>query len=685
MLLRKIVLHNIRSYADLSLDFPEGITLLSGDIGSGKSTILLAIEFALFGIQRGEMLGAGLLRHGEKTGWVGLTFELNNRNYEIMRTLRRASNSVAQDEGYIMIDGVREDATGTELKARVLDLLGYPSDLLTKGKSVLYRYTVYTPQEEMKRIIEAPEQERMATLRRLFGIDNYERIQQNAKPVVSTLREKERELDGMLAALPAQQQALAQLRIRLAEIDKRLTMLAPQLDQARIDVDAAKRAMAQHETVLRESARLKQELSGLEAQQRMEAQGIARTEQEMRVLEQQIAAAAAMPKPVSDATMAAKGKGAAETALRQAEIELQKAQAGLVEAQTRLRISEQMEESITRLDTCPTCKQPVTAMHRNKIHADEQGKRAMLVQEKQGHEAAIASHQALILKHKAALEAAREQEQRVQVALFERRLAEERRSRLADLRTQGTLQQTQTEQTRQRFDETRKQLKALGDIEALSTTLRQSLERCQDVERKLSIEHAQSTRERDTLGSRQQELNDAIMQLEQRRLVRERIAAVRDWLQNQFVPLVGTIETHVLAAVHLQFNALFREWFALMVDDDELQASIGGDFGIALLQNGHDQVYEHLSGGERSAIALAYRLALNRVVNELVTTIATRNLLILDEPTDGFSAEQLEKVRDVLRQMECKQLLLVSHEQELEGFADTVIRIAKRNGASAVV
>jgi len=52
MILKSIVLDNIRSYAYQEIRFPRGSILLSGDIGAGKSTILHAIEFALFGIQR---------------------------------------------------------------------------------------------------------------------------------------------------------------------------------------------------------------------------------------------------------------------------------------------------------------------------------------------------------------------------------------------------------------------------------------------------------------------------------------------------------------------------------------------------------------------------------------------------------------------------------------------------------
>ena len=42
--------------------------------------------------------------------------------------------------------------------------------------------------------------------------------------------------------------------------------------------------------------------------------------------------------------------------------------------------------------------------------------------------------------------------------------------------------------------------------------------------------------------------------------------------------------------------------------------------------------YEFLSGGERTAIALAYRLSLNQVINSVLSRLKTGNLIILDEP-----------------------------------------------------
>ena len=99
---------------------------------------------------------------------------------------------------------------------------------------------------------------------------------------------------------------------------------------------------------------------------------------------------------------------------------------------------------------------------------------------------------------------------------------------------------------------------------------------------------------------------------------------------------------------------------------------------------GHELDYSFLSGGERTAVALAYRLALNQVINSFISKIRTREILILDEPTDGFSSEQLDKMRDVLIELNVKQLILVSHEFKIESFVENIIRFRKHDGITSV-
>src|SRR3989344_4422668 len=191
-------MENIRSYITLDLTLPYGKVLLSGNIGSGKSTILLAIDFALFGLQRTDLSGASLLRNGTDSGSVELYFEIEENKYLIKRTLKRTNSGVVQDAGYIIRNGIKEEKTAIELKQIILELLNYPKDLITKNKSLIYKYTVYTPQEEMKLILLGSKEERLDTLRKVFGVDKYKRIKENVKFLNTRLREIKKEYEGMI-------------------------------------------------------------------------------------------------------------------------------------------------------------------------------------------------------------------------------------------------------------------------------------------------------------------------------------------------------------------------------------------------------------------------------------------------------------------------------------------------------
>jgi exonuclease SbcC len=219
MLIKRIIIENLRSYKKQEIFFPSGSTLLSGDIGSGKTTVLLAIEFALFGIQPGQK-GASLLRNGEDFGKVELEFEIDGINIIIERTLKRQKKSITQDYASIIIDNEKYEESVTEIKGKVLKLLNYPSEF-AKKTNLLYKFTVYTPQEEMKQIILESGDVRLNTLRHVFGIDKYKRIEENLTLLAIKLREKIRVNEGMLFDLEIVKESLKQKKDNLISLKEK--------------------------------------------------------------------------------------------------------------------------------------------------------------------------------------------------------------------------------------------------------------------------------------------------------------------------------------------------------------------------------------------------------------------------------------------------------------------------------
>jgi len=198
MIIKKIELENIRSFEKEDLEFTKGKTLLCGNIGSGKTSILLGIEFALFGLQPGQR-GSSLLRNGQDYGKVKIEFEIEGKEIIIERTLKRAK-TITQDYCSISIDGEKKELSVTELKNKVLEILSYPLDL-AKKQNVLYRFTVYTPQEEMKEIILENSETRTNTLRQLFGMDKYKTILENVSIIINKLKEERKVREGITLGL----------------------------------------------------------------------------------------------------------------------------------------------------------------------------------------------------------------------------------------------------------------------------------------------------------------------------------------------------------------------------------------------------------------------------------------------------------------------------------------------------
>ncbi|HYY86058.1 MAG TPA: hypothetical protein VE594_03035, partial [Nitrososphaeraceae archaeon] len=154
------------------------------------------------------------------------------------------------------------------------------------------------------------------------------------------------------------------------------------------------------------------------------------------------------------------------------------------------------------------------------------------------------------------------------------------------------------------------------------------------------------------------------------------------WLNHHFIPSLEQIESQVLISVKEEFNKLFQKWFYLLIEVGDIDVEIDEFFTPIVNQSGYRLEVDSLSGGEKSSIALAYRLALNEIIRRMI--MLEDNLLILDEPTDGFSKEQLVQIKYVLEELTATQVIVVSHEKELEGFVETIFRVVKESEKSQV-
>ncbi len=681
MLLKKIRLENIRSYIDEEIEFPTGSILLSGNIGCGKSTILQAIDFALFGITQ-ELTGSSLLRNGEDRGGVELHFEVDNKNVVIKRSLKRGT-SVVQDAGYIIVNNARREATATELKQSILTLLNYPEELLTKSKSLIYRYTVYTPQEEMKSILHGDKEHRLDTLRRVFGIDKYKRLKENAELVVVSIKSKNKENAIMIADLEQKKTEQNQLKMQLKSVRIVIESILPKLSEYHLLLEDKKKKVELINKEIKEQQEIKKKLEVCELSIRHKTEEAARNlarigEIVAIVKDAEVALEKEKPPAVSREKIMVKEK---EIITKEAEIRI--LLNNIQEKKTHKAHAEKIMGDITKLENCPICKRKVTKEHQETVTREERQKIMRHEEEMRKIQKQVLEKEEFIKADKLLLEQDKKAEQFIALYELKKRNIEEKKKETLRLQEINTMLAKEKEMLELQRQQVLQQIKKDG-AEDVHEQLRLEVDELQERKKKVEIEKATNEREVEHLEKQISALETDIKKKEK---IRDNIGYLKEvqfWLENMFMNLMNTMEKKIMLKVHSDFSTFFKKWFETLVDTEAIKVTLDDEFSPIIEQNGHEINYSYLSGGEKTAAALAYRLALNQVINSIMSIIRTKELIILDEPTDGFSSEQIDRLRLILEELKTKQIIIVSHENKIESFVQHVIKIEKNDHISAV-
>jgi DNA repair protein SbcC/Rad50 len=801
MLLQQLKLNNIRSYIDETINFQDGSTLLSGDIGSGKSTILLAIEFALFGTSRPDLPGEALLRKGATQASVELKFKINDNEIIIQRNLKKERENIKQLAGYIIINNTKKDLTAVELKAEIISLLGYPEEFITKNKNYIFRYTIYTPQEEMKFILQDNPETRLDVLRKIFNIDKYKNVRENLQLYLKQMRtniavlktktedfelEKEKlnefikekenlnfSLDKLrpeltkfkgdlqqqkeeLESLEKQQHKFVELRQEfktsntlLKEKNQQLEQLKQKQEQLKLEVEQLSLPDSDLELINKEIKSLEEQKSQIftkksSLQERLNQlqRNISQNQEEITQVKDGLASLDDKEKLFQELTTEITKKEELKNKQQQLEELFERTSQLVTKNQTLLSQASEMKSKIVSLENCPTCLQDVAEKHKQSIYHQEEEKinqaESLLFEmnkkkvqiteqksenkkkieeliEKENQLTKIKLELLQLNEKKDSLSQKQEQlksfvqennqimqqlqeldkdnlldeienklvSQRETLNLFNRKIYLEKQTN--ELIQQIKVNQEQIDELNKKLQEIETILTDKNDLTGMINEKKVLFTEFLEEEKKLSVKQAELQANLNNVLRQEKELQTKIDKLTEQKNQLTRFKELYHWLEHHFLKLTYTIEKQVMVNIHHLFNQLFQEWFSMLIDDENIYSRLDDAFTPVIEQNGYEVSFTHLSGGEKTSAALAYRLSLNKVINDVIQQIKTKDLLILDEPTDGFSSEQLDKVRDVLERLNLRQTIIVSHETKIESFVENVVRICKTGHESKVV
>src|SRR3989344_1391728 len=682
MIINKIKLENIRSYLNQEIELPEGSVLLSGDIGSGKSTILLATEFALFGLEKG--MGQGLLRNGKDSGSVELYLDLDGKDVVIKRVLKRSDKSVKQDAGYILIDGKKEEGTATELKAKVLELLNYPKDYLTKGKGLLYKYTVYTPQEEMKRILLESKEDRLHVLRKIFDIDKYKRIQENCTLFLKHLRSEARIYEERLEEYEDKITEKENKEKELREIKSIFNSVQEELDNIKHKARESRDKIENFESKIRIFNEIKNELSLVNNNYEHLLREKNKNEDKLRILKNEI-------KDFKEENFE-NVKTAVQNKINFLHNALNENEAKLTDIRNRISVfnSNQMnanyiKNKIKNIDECPTGYQKVTSEYEERIFKAQDEK---ILEFKKEAEYLINLEMEcfeIVNNNKKEIEDLRKKLMEIEAGRIRQENILKKKEEIIEFEDNLENIKEKLFGLLNQKEELNKKIQENTSLEETFRKAKMEYEEISNEEKNVEIKKTEVNEKIKFFNEIVNKLNFEIERLNALKIKLDKLKNIETWLDKHFSNLMNAIEKSIMYKLYNDFNELFKKWFAIIIDNENLKVELDEEFTPKIIQSDYDINYTDLSGGEKTAVALAYRLSLNQVLNNLAGEIKTKDLLILDEPTDGFSSEQLDRVRIVLDELNMKQIIIVSHEAKIESFVDKVLKFNKKDHISEVL
>lgn len=677
MLFKRIKIENIRSYDNAEVIFPKGSTLLTGDIGAGKTSILLAIEFALFGLQPGQK-GTALLKNDKDTGSVELEFEIDGNNIIVTRTLKR-KKTVGQESCYININGKVEEKAVTELKNSILNLLNYPLEF-AKKTNLLYRFTVYTPQEEMKQIILESPEIRLNTLRHVFGIDKYKRIKENASLLTAKLREMSRHKQGEISDLDLKKQRIEEKRNSYIESTSKLPSIEKELQIISVEKKQKESDIAEIKSKVDEMRKLNNEIEKANILIHTKNEHLSKTKLDILNLSKKISESSESfnQDKLDEFTKSLLEKKQIRDSLNKETIELSTKIIGL---NSKINELDQVKQKISNLKVCPTCLQEVNENHKHGIFSETETEIGKIKNEKISLDTLKQQREISLNNIKVEVENLEKQKTSLEILKIKNQTIQEEIKNLEILEKTKSSLELDINLLEKQLLTIRESISELKKYEPIIQAREKELTEILLRERSSEIKKAETVKELEYIEKDISLLEKEINEKEKIKEDLIYLVELESWVSSEFIELMGVIERNVMIKLRDQFSKLFNEWFSILVPDTFL-VHLDEEFTPVIEQQDYQLDYNYLSGGERTSVALAYRLALNQTINSFLSEIKTKGIVILDEPTDGFSQQQLDKMRDVLKQLTFDQLIMVSHDQKIEGFVDNIIRLKKDHGIS---
>jgi exonuclease SbcC len=686
-----VKLENIRSHVKTTVPFSSGFNCVVGGVGCGKSSIMYAVDFALFGDSFARSFEY-LLRDGASFGKVFVQFSQNGKTYKITRGLLCKGKGISQDSDNLclyeedtLIASVKNDAVAEQIR------------IITGLNRDLYREIVWFRQEQLKDLIDAAPRDRQKRLDELFGLSEYEVAWGN---IVHYQRDYETERRVYLKDSDVTHfEKLCNDYNRSSEEFTLIEMDIETLTQKLVNTKYALEEAEQNLKTLEEKKRQSDELKHQEVQihtnlkytsnnvvsitQKVEDKRTLLSNLYQRQISMETQKKLCLTKIEQVGLPANQSFDQIVPFLATIDDKISNLRGEQEVATTGIQTDQKRVSQLSQEDKCPLCIQSLTGQYKidllNRITQENAERQktinhlrleiADLQKSKTIASDAYLSMQTSLTREndlKARISEEEnnltqltaefktqqklESDQQIQYSLIKNELAKLDLTDLDKLRIhrEHIFKQYYVLESDLRTKENRKKdlLRSIGEIKLRIDVAQEKTEKIEKLEYAIEI-----------LGA-----------------IRDAYRSIQPKLRKEFVKILRSSIQQILDSLISNENPLLN-----IIIDETYTPYVKSGSGI-------DREVSNLSGGERTLLAFAYRLGLGQLIMQSQTGHGL-SILMLDEPTENLGSEDgsIEHLAEAIRKLKTvEQIIAVTHSETFADKATHVITLEKEAGNSKI-
>ena len=242
-MIKSIELVDFLSHSDTKLEFKDGVTIFVGDNGAGKSSVIDAITYALFGEHTRKNVKS-LIRRGTNQGYAKIEFSIRDKQYEAFRKIKNISSNYLEAKFFETTNNNRIDIASGErkqynesMKEEVEKIIGMDYKKLQIASIV--------QQGQLNAIIDSGAADRQELLNSIIGIDKLniaskymlENIKKFREKIKTDLGYNDDDIENLTRKFENYQQDIKetqpkknQLELKQKQIQEKLTGLQNELE-----------------------------------------------------------------------------------------------------------------------------------------------------------------------------------------------------------------------------------------------------------------------------------------------------------------------------------------------------------------------------------------------------------------------------------------------------------------------